>query len=166
METDTEQVEKLVDGQLSWEELRNDVLPDPKDDQRFEVTRRILQERVPFDDPVLVPINDHLLLVGGDDGRVVRCDCGHEFCAADENWKEHARVRVREGKAEMEEIYPEYQTPHPDWDNQLREWFCPGCLAQVDVDAVPAGYPVKRSFEPDVDTFYEEWLGEPAPDRR
>lgn len=165
-ETDPQQIEKLIDGELGWEELRNDVLPDPKDAQRFEVTREILQERVEWDDPILVPLNDHLYVVGTDEGRRIRCDCGHEFCDSDDNWKEHARVRVREDEDEHREIYPEYQTPHPDWTFQLREWFCPGCFAQLDVDAVPAGYPVLRNFEPDIDTFYEDWLGKSAPDRR
>jgi len=31
---------------------------------------------------------------------------------------------------------------------------------------VPAAYPVLRNFEPDIDTFYEEWLGKKGPDRR
>lgn len=165
-ETDRQQVEKLIDGELGWDELRNDVLPDPKDSQRFEVTRQLLQEDVEWDNPILVPINDHLYAVGSEDGRIIKCDCGHEFCDIDENWKESARIRVREDEAEHREIYPEYQTPHPDWDFQLREWFCPGCFAQLDVDAVPAGYPVIKNFEPAIDVFYEEWLGETPPDRR
>lgn len=164
-ETDRQQVAKLIDGELPWEELRNDVLPDPKDPRRFQVTRELLQERVDWENPILVPLNDHLYVVGSDEGRLVKCDCGHEFCDADGNWKEHARVRVREDESDHQEIYPEYQTPHPDWTFQLREWFCPGCFAQLAVDAVPAGYPVRRSFEPDIDAFYEEWLGTEAPDR-
>jgi acetone carboxylase gamma subunit len=165
-ETDERQVAQLIEGELGWEELRNDVLPDPKDGQRFEVTRRLLEERVEWDNPILVSINDHLYAVGSDQGRIVTCDCGHEFCSLSDNWKHHARVRVREDESEHREIYPEYGTPHPDWDFQLREWLCPGCYAQLDVDAVPVGYPVEKRFEPDVDTFYEEWPGEPAPDRR
>jgi len=31
---------------------------------------------------------------------------------------------------------------------------------------VPAAYPVLRNFEPDIDTFYEDWLGKKTPDRR
>lgn len=165
-ETDPQQIEKLIDGELGWDELRDDVLPDPKDKNRFEVTREILQDGVGWDEPILVPLNDHLYVVGTDEGRRIRCDCGHEFCDADENWKKHARVRVREDEDEHREIYPKYQTPHPDWTFQLREWFCPGCFAQLDVDAVPAGYPVQRNFEPDIDAFYEDWLGKKAPDRR
>ena len=165
-ETDERQVAQLIDGEIGWPELRNDVLPDPKDGERFEVTRRLLEERVDFEEPILLPLSDHLYAVGTDRGRIVKCDCGHEFCSLEKNWKHHARVRVREAEADHRKIYPEYGTPHPDWDFQLREWFCPGCYAQLDVDAVPAGYPVRRGFEPDVDTFYEDWLGEQAPDAR
>lgn len=166
VETDREQIEKLIDGDLPWEELRNDVLPDPKDPDRFEVTREILQERVEFDDPILVPLNDHLHAVGTDDGRKVVAECGRELCDLGDNWKTACRVRVREDEDEMRELYPEGMGANPDWDFQLREWFCPGCFALVDVDAVPVGYPVYVPFEPDVDAFYEEWQGEPAPDRR
>jgi acetone carboxylase gamma subunit len=82
---------------------------------------------------------------------------------SDENWKEHARVRVREKEEEHREIYPKYQTAHPDRTFQLREWFCPGCFAQLDMDEVPAGYPVLRNFKPDIEAFYEDWLGKEAP---
>ena len=105
-ETDERQVAQLIEGELGWEELRNDVLPDPKDGQRFEVTRRLLEERVEWDNPILVPINDHLYAVGSDQGRIVTCDCGHEFCSLSDNWKHHARVRVREDESEHRESYP------------------------------------------------------------
>ena len=164
--TDREQIEKLIDGDLPWEELRNDVLPDPKDPDRFEVTREILQERVDFEEPILVPLNDHLYAVGGEDGRVVKAECGHELCDLGENWKTACRVRVREDDEEMRDLYPEGMGANPDWDFQIREWFCPGCFGLVDVDAVPVGYPVYVPFEPDVDAFYEEWQGTEAPDRR
>lgn len=168
-DTDREQVEQLVDGSLPWEELRADVLPDPKDPNRFEVTREVLQERVDWEDVVLVPLSDRLYVVGDADcegvDRRIKCECGHDFCEADENWKRHARVRVREDESEIREIYPEGMGSKPEWTFQLREWFCPGCYAQLAVDAVPAGYPVVRSFEPDVDAFYEEWLDREPPDR-
>ena len=162
--TDRTQIEKLIDGDLGWEELRNDVLPDPKDSNRFEVTREILQERVEWNEPILVPLNDHLFVVGSDDGRIVKAECGHEFGSADDNWKQACQIRVRETESEMRELYPEWMTPDPDWTFQLREFFCPGCYTLLDVDAVPAGYPVIKPFDPDIDAFYEGWIGEPAPD--
>ncbi len=164
MTTDRSQIEKLIDGTLPWPELRDDVLPDPKDPERFETSIDILQDRVDWDDRILVPLNDHLYVVAGEDGRTVKAECGHELCDADENWKLECQIRVRESQAETAELYPELMTPDPDWTFQLREYFCPECYALLDVEAVPAGYPVLQKFEPDVDTFYEEWLGETVPD--
>lgn len=166
MSTDESQIEKLIEGTLPWHELQNEVLPDPKDPERFETTIAVLQERVEWDEPILVPLNDHLLVVGSEDGRKVKAECGRELCPADENWKLECQVRVREDQAETAELYPELMTPDPDWAFQLREFFCPECYALLDVEAVPAGYPILQKFEPDIDTFYEQWLGEPAPDER
>lgn len=162
---DKARVRSLIEGELSWDELSNDVLPDPKDPNRFQKVRSVLQDKVPGDDPVLVPLNDHLTVVGSDDGRVVRAHCGEDICSFGENWKKHLDVNVREEKDEMEELYEEYMHVSPDWAFQLREWYCPNCHELVDTDAVPVGYPVKLPFEPDIDTFYEGWLGRPAPDR-
>lgn len=158
-------VRQLIDGELSWDELRNEVLPDPKDPDRFQKTREVLQEQVDWDDPILVPLNDHLYVVGTDEGRVVRTHCGEDLCDAADNWKKSCQVRVREDDDELEEIYPEYMHVAPDWTFELREWYCPGCYELVDVDAVPVGYPVLTPFDPDIDTFYEEWEGRTAPDK-
>lgn len=158
-------VKSLVDGEMSWSELRNEVLPDPKDPDRFEKTREVLQEQVDWDDPILVPLNDHLYVVGTDEGRVIRADCGIDLGDADENWKRSCEVFVREDDDEFEEVYEENMHVDPDWAFELREWYCPECHQLIDVDAVPVGYPVLKQFEPDIDTFYEEWQGRPAPDR-
>jgi acetone carboxylase gamma subunit len=161
-----ETVRELLAGDLSWERLQNEVLSGSKDPRRFETVIEVLQERTGFDEPILVPINDHLFVVGTDDGRQIRGECGHDFCTVDENWKEASLVRVREAKEEVADLYSEWQAPDEDWTFQLREFFCPSCKSLLEVDAVPACYPVIRHFEPDIDVFYEEWLGKPAPDRR
>ncbi|MCK4388127.1 MAG: acetone carboxylase subunit gamma, partial [Dehalococcoidia bacterium] len=43
---------------------------------------------------------------------------------------------------------------------------CPGCLALLDTELASPGYPPIFNFLPDIDTFYEEWLGSPAPDKK
>jgi acetone carboxylase gamma subunit len=49
----------------------------------------------------------------------------------------------------------------PEW-MELREFYCPGCFALLEVEAVPPGYPVLFDFQPDIDGLYE-WLGLPLP---
>lgn len=168
-DTDTltkDTIARLLDGNVSEEELRNEILPDPKDPQRFKQVREILQERVEWDDPILVPLNDHLFVVGTEQGRVVRGECGHDFCDFGDNWKLQTRVRAREERETMNELYPGNLTPDPDWEYQIREFFCPKCFELLEVEAVPRGYPILQKFEPDVDTFYEQWLDESPPDKQ
>jgi acetone carboxylase gamma subunit len=50
----------------------------------------------------------------------------------------------------------------PRW-SQIREYLCPGCMTQLEVEAVPPGYPVVHDFVPDIDGFYQEWLRRPVP---
>ena len=73
-----------------------------------------------------------------------------------------ALVNVRERVAELSEIYPEKMSGDPQWNN-LREYFCPGCKTLLEVEAVPPGYPVIHDFVPDLEGFYEEWLGRELP---
>lgn len=158
----TETIEQLIDGELPWERLKSEVLPDPKDEGRFEKVRAVLQDRVDWDDPIVLPLNEHLFVVKRDGEYHVKGECGHEFCNADENWKMHCQVRVREDEEEMNEVYPGLLGPDPEWTFQIREYFCPECYQQIDTTAVPAGYPMFKPFDPDIDTFYEEWLGQPV----
>ncbi|MBY9015712.1 MAG: acetone carboxylase subunit gamma, partial [Candidatus Lokiarchaeota archaeon] len=48
---------------------------------------------------------------------------------------------------------------------ELREFFCPNCFTLLDVEAVPPGYPIIFNFLPDIDAFYEKWLGRKPPDK-
>ncbi|WP_277524212.1 acetone carboxylase subunit gamma [Natrinema salsiterrestre] len=66
--------------------------------------------------------------------------------------------------APLQEIYPEAMHSDPEW-MVLREYFCPGCKTQLEVEAVPPGYPIVFDFRPYIDDFYEDWLGRKAPDK-
>ena len=46
---------------------------------------------------------------------------------------------------------------------ELHEFYCPGCWSLLEVEAVPPGYPAVFDFEPDIDTFYADFLGRPPP---
>jgi acetone carboxylase gamma subunit len=163
---DEETISQMLNGDLPWQELKNQILPDPKDANRFEAVRDVLQERVDWDEPILVPLNDHLFVVGKEGRRIVKSECGHEYCDVEDNWKEESRIRVREDHEDFEGFYEDQMGVDPDWTFELREFYCPECYKLVDVDTVPMGYPVLKPFDPDIDTFYEEWLGKPAPDKR
>ena len=161
---DKKTLERMIDGELTWEELKP-IIAGRKDPDRFDKIIEILQERVPWDEKILLPIHEHLYVVSKEGQRIVKCDCGYEFGDYRENWKTKCRVRVRDTSEEIEELYPKYMGSDPEW-NELREYFCPGCLALLDVESVPPGYPTVFNFLPDIDTFYEKWLGRPPPDKK
>lgn len=155
-------IEELIDGTLDWNSVKN-MMSDHKDPERMDTYVSILQERVPWDDPIILPMGLHLYIVSKENGqRMVKCNCGHEFCDYKDNWKLHARIYVRDTVEKMNEIYPKLMGPDPEWQ-VLREYYCPGCAAQLEVEAVPPWYPVIKEFDPDIDTFYNDWLGKPVP---
>ena len=43
--------------------------------------------------------------------------------------------------------------------------YCPSCGTMHDVEAPTPWYPVIHDFEPDIETFYKEWVGLPVPER-
>ena len=159
---DRQTIEELIDGTLEWYQIK-EMMSSHKDPERFETYLSILQERVPWDDPIILPAGMHLYIVQKPNGdRIVKCDCGHEFCDYQGNWKLHALIYVRDDIEKMNEIYPVLMAPDPEWQ-VIREYYCPGCGTQLEVEAVTPWYPVIKDFEPDIDTFYNEWLKKPLP---
>jgi acetone carboxylase, gamma subunit len=161
MKLDTETLRDLIDEKLPRGQVRA-IQSGHKDADRFDKYVAILQERVPWDYPIVLPFGEHLYIAKTDQGYWVLCDCGYEFCDHRENWKLEALVNVRETVDALREIYPDKMHGHPDW-NHLREYFCPGCKTLLEVEAVPPGYPVVHDFVPDLEGFYEDWLGRPLP---
>jgi acetone carboxylase gamma subunit len=133
-----------------------------KDPDRFDKWVAVLQQHVPYDDPIVLPAGEGLNIVRSGEDLVIRCDCGHDFCAHDRNWKMEAVLNVRADDESMREVYPAMAHADPDW-MELREYFCPSCGRQLEVEAVPPGFPVVHEFLPDVKGFYEGWLGRPLP---
>ncbi len=159
---DKKVISELIDGRLEFYQLK-DMMSSHKDPERFELYREVLQERVSWDDPILIPYGLHLYIVQKKNGdRMVKCDCGHEFCNYKDNWKLHAKIFVRDTQEKMNEIYPKLMAPDTDWQ-VIREYYCPGCGSQLEVEAVPPWYPILLDFEPDIDTFYNEWVKVPLP---
>lgn len=156
-------LKNLIQGNLPWATLKN-MMSAFKDPNRFSDLLSIMQESLQWDDRILIPYALHLYVVEkADKRRVIKCDCGHEFCDVKENWKLHAKIYICDTEEKMTEIYPKLMGCDTDW-MVLRHYYCPSCLTQLEVEAVPPGYPIIHDFEPDIDTFYREWLGKPLKD--
>ena len=160
---DKRTLERLIGGDLTWNEFKP-IISGRKDPDRFDKILEILQEKVPWKEKIILPLHEHLYIVAKNDQRIVKCDCGYEFGDYQINWKTKCRVRVRDTNEEIDELYPKYMGSDPEWE-ELREYYCPGCYTLLDVEAVPPGYPTIFNFLPDIDTFYEKWLGRKAPDK-
>ena len=162
---DKQLVRQLVDGSIGRYDARSLLKMETKDSDRFWTYLEVLQEKVDWDDKILLRISDHLYVVHNEAGsRVVKCDCGHEFGDYRTNWKTGAHVRVKTTLEEFEQIYyPSAAAPEPGW-NEIREFYCPGCTAQLAVEVVPPGYPLIFEFLPDIDRLYREYLGVPLDD--
>jgi N-methylhydantoinase B len=153
----------LLDERLSRTEVK-EIQSGYKDPDRFEKWLSVLQERVPYEDSIVLPCGEALNVVrrSSDGELVIRSDAGHDFCRFDENWKMHAPIFVRDSDELLEEIYPRMAHCDPQW-MELREFYCPLSGRLLETEAVPPGYPVVHEFLPDVEGFYRGWLGRKLP---
>lgn len=142
-----EELRKLVEGQLEWQSAR-EIMDMPKDSSRFGLVLEVEQERVGWPDKILLPLSEGLYLVARGEGAVVKCRCGHEFGDYRSNWKEASLVYERD--PDKDPIHLGSRACDPEW-MVLREFFCPGCLVMLEVEAVPPGYPFIFDFLPDLD---------------
>ena len=163
MKVDQQTLADLVDERLGRGPVRA-IQSGYKDPKRFDAYLALLQERAPFEDRIVLPFGEHMVIVAKPGGTfMVKClHCGHEFCDHESNWKLEALVHVRDSEEKLLEIYPKMMHGDPDWE-EIREFFCPGCVTQLEVDAVAPGYPVVHDFVPDLEGFYGEWLGREVP---
>jgi N-methylhydantoinase B len=159
---DAETLEALYDERLGRREVK-DIQSSFKDADRFEKWVALLQSRVPYPEPIVLPLGEGLNVVRGSEGDLsVRCDCGHDFCPPSRNWKMEATVYVRDTVEAMREVYPQMAHADPEWC-QLREFYCPSCARQLDVEVSTPGYPIVHDFLPDIEGFYRGWLGKEVP---
>ena len=158
-----ETLEALLDERLSRREVKA-IQSGYKDPGRFDNWLAVLQGRVEWEDPIVLPAGEGLNVVRrlADGELVIRSDAGHDFCRFDANWKMHAPVFVRDSAELLGEIYPELAHCDPDW-MELREFYCPLSGRLLEVEAVTRGYPVVHDFLPDVEGFYRGWLGRELP---
>jgi acetone carboxylase, gamma subunit len=156
----------LMDGRLEDDYVQRMQRMQRKDTTRLETYLEVLQERARWPNKILLRLTDHLYVVRNETGagRLIKCDCGHEFGDYRTNWKLGCRVRVRRTREEFEQVYsPAYAIPEPEWMT-IRQYYCPGCVTQLAVEVVPPGYPPLFDMLPDLDTLYRDYLGKPLAD--
>ncbi|MEX2253541.1 MAG: acetone carboxylase subunit gamma [Thermoleophilaceae bacterium] len=160
---DEETLGDMLDEKLPRRTVK-DIQSGYKDPDRFDKWLAVLQKRVDWDDPIVLPAGEGLNIVrrSSDSQLVIRCDCGHDFCGHEANWKMEAVIHVRDDDESLREIYPKMGHADPDW-MELREFICPDCARQLEVEAVAPGYPVVHEFLPDVEGFYRGWLRRELP---
>ena len=136
-----EDIHRLVDGELPLEVIHELLRMPEKDEDRFWKYLEVLQERVSWTERILVRISDHLYVVAKDDGsRVVKCDCGREFGDYRVNWKLSALLYCRRTDDEIREVFT-VVAPKAAYV-EVREFYCPGCQAQLAVEVVADRLPV------------------------
>lgn len=160
-----EQIKKLTEGRLDWDTTLR-MLSMPKDNERFSMYLEALQAKVAWADCIVLPLGPHLYVVQSAKTKqwLTKCTCGHEFGDYRKNWKLQAAVYVRDTEEAMAEVYPVLMAPDTQWQ-VYREYYCPKCGIMHDVEAPTPWYPVIHDFEPDIETFYREWVGLPVPER-
>ena len=152
----------LYGEELSRREIK-DIQSSFKNPDRFDQWLALLQEQAEYPEPIVLPAGEGLNIVRRGEGEyLTRCDCGHWFGDWRSNWKHDAVVHVRGSTEALREVYPERGHCDPDW-MELREYYCPTCARQLEVEALAPGYPVVHEFLPDLEGFYESWLGRPLP---
>jgi acetone carboxylase, gamma subunit len=166
-EVSRELIRQLVDGTIDDDNAERLLKLPRKDKERFFNYLAVLQDRVPWNDRILLRLGDRIYIVAKPTGeRIVQCECGHGFGDYRENWKLKCKIRTRKTLAEMSEVYsPAPAVPEPGWQ-EVREFFCPTCATQHAVEVVAPGYPIMFEMLPDLDRFYRDYLGQPLTDER
>ena len=136
-------IRQLGDGTIDDDNAERLLKLPRKDKERFLNYIEVLQEKVPFDDRILLRLGDKLYVVSKGAGvRETQCECGHSFGDYRENWKLRCKIRTRKTPEKMAEVYdPAPAVPEAGWQ-EIREFFCPSCATQHAVEVAP---PVSRS---------------------
>ena len=162
VELDEATLGQMIDGELPFDDVHH-VQSSYKDPKRFDTYIKVLQSRVEWNDPIVLPLGPYLSIVKNNEGiYAVKCVCSQEFGDYRNNWKLSALINVRDDEQSMQEIWPGPRCPDPE-KNEVREFICPSCGIQLEVDAVPPGYPILANFTPNLEAFYQDWLGRDLP---
>ena len=84
-------------------------------------------------------LNEQLNVVGEGNAATTVCECGQELGPATENYKLHALMR----EGPVQNAGPWVDPNSIGGDRFVcREFFCPGCLTQLDVEIAQRGEPI------------------------
>lgn len=147
-----ELIKDLIEGRLDPDTVKT-IQVRPKDEDRFEKVLDIEQSRVSWSEKIILPLQEHLYVVLKGKERVVKCTCGYEFGDCRANWKLNALVYERD--PQDGEIFVGPQGADAEW-MIMREFYCPDCAAQLDVECVVPGHPIVFNQLPDIDGFYDQ----------
>lgn len=153
-------VDSLIQGTLPWNTVVT-LMREAKDPARFDKLVASWQARVPWTEPILMPLAAHLFIVNKSGRAIIKTECGAELCGWRENWKMACRILVRDTDEKLARIFPDEHLTIDPRLVEVREFICPQCGTLLDVDVVPPTYPVDLEFEPDLEAFYAEWLHRP-----
>ena len=80
--------------------------------------------------------------------------CGHDIAAARESYKRGLLLYDRDPTEIYQQVIDaEYShAPDPQWC-RIVEFYCPGCLTQVEVEYLPPGHPITHDMELDIDAL-------------
>ncbi|MEM3587826.1 MAG: acetone carboxylase subunit gamma, partial [Candidatus Jordarchaeaceae archaeon] len=90
-----EVIRDLVNRKLPWYVLK-EMMSAPKDKDRFDKYIKVLQEKVPWKERILLPIHEHLYIVEKNGEAIVKAKCGYEFGDYRENWLLKTLIYVRD----------------------------------------------------------------------
>jgi acetone carboxylase gamma subunit len=68
--------------------------------------------------------------------------CNFGYCKSNENFKLYCLIYERDPK----EIHPGKLGPDPEW-TVYREFYCPSCGTQVEVEVTPPGTPIFNPYD-------------------
>ena len=131
-----------------------------KDEDRFFKIVAVLQDRVGWKDPILLPVSDHLFICQSGDERVTTLRMRPFLRRLSQELEAEGRDHRAQHRGVAARNLSEQRYPDPQW-MEIREFICPECGTMHEVEAAAPGYPIVHDFEPDLEGFYREWLGKP-----
>ena len=139
--------------------------PAIKDPDRFEKWLSVLQERVAYEDPIVLPVRrgpEHRAAALRRASSSIRSDAGDDFCRSERELEDARAVFVRDTDERYGRSTRSWATRRAT-GQQLREYYCPLVRAPARDRGRAARLPGLHEYLPDIEGFYRGWLGREVP---